>query len=372
MDLLLQTKDRQIRDLQDKLVAKDRRIKELEKVADKLKSRVDEILVHLQQEMQNRVDRYRNLDTVFDEEQRIMNEMQEAINEKDEQLIEAGEKVAELQSQIDELQQDLECVRKDHKTKAEELNIVLAKERRMKANLGLDEDASEQEVLEHLQKSFHTRSELKKAQDELGKITREKMALDSSIKSLTHEKDSIEFEIRQKELEVKRMRGSHMASALPRRIRDPYARVTRRQTGLSERTKTVPRIDVNALPRLPEPVSVMPSMSNRSNLSTARVSTAFTQESHPPMLQRRRTFANIVDRETKYCVICRKNYYLKSECRIHVEPIISGKFSCCGADAYNAKYVGCKAVNHLYIYFSGIGNEYTFYDDRGRPLDFKV
>ena len=337
-----------------------------------LKSRVNEILGDLQEEIRNRVDRYRNLDTVFDDELHNVHEMRQEINDKDEQLKEAGEKVLELKSRIVGLQEKLECVRQDLRAREEELNIALAKERRLKANLGLDEDASEREVLEQLQKSFHTRSDLKRTQDELGEITRERTALDSSIKSLAHQKDSLEFEIRQKDLEIQRMRRRNKDSAVPRRRSDPIPAITRREAGLSERSRTLPRINVNIHPRLPENVPVIPSIARtRSNLSTARFSTAFTQETNPPVLLRRRTFASIEDRETKYCVICRRNYYLKSECRIHVEPIFSGKFSCCGADAYNAKYVGCKAVNHLCIYFTGIGNEYTFYDDRGRALDFR-
>jgi len=370
MELILQTKDRQIIELEKKLASKDRRIKEVENIADMLKSKIEELEAELREEMRIS-DHYNKMRTALYDETRNVNQMRQEMNEKVEQLKDSEEKVEELELKVEELQEELECVKEDLKTKEEELNIALGKDIRMKEQLGLDKDASEREVLEHLRKSFHTRSELKRAQDELGEITRTKMTLESSIKSLEHKKDSLGIEIQQNERKIQRMRRGNLDSALSKNKHLPFS-VTRRQAELLERTKTLARINVKSFSKLPAPIVAKPSVSHtRSNQHITPVPPATARETHPQKLLRRRTFASIADRETKYCVICRKNYYLRSDCRVHVEPIIYGKYSCCGTDAYNVQYDGCKTVNHLYIYFTGIGNEYTIYDDKGRYLDFK-
>lgn len=370
-EILLRAKDERIRQLVETTATKDRRIDELKRTAESHKNQTAKTLELLEEEMQIS-SKYQIRCGQLLAQLRIGNDTREQTEQpsvsKEDELANLSVQLETIEKEKNAIQQRLGNTVNDLEERQDRLRDVAHRETQLKLDLGLPDDAMHHELRERIQGLVKTKLEFMRAQKEFSDIHQETMALSEGIATLSHEKDRLSFDLRRNELQVKRL----MRIRSDRTILDT----------LSPRNKRMP------LGRAGKSLSVgghIPLLSSNADIES-KISDMKLYNSMRPSIgggDRKnlgssnawpspRLMPPISEKETKYCVLCRKTYYLKSACCIHVDSIHNGKYLCCGKDGISNSSSGCKEINHLYIYFTGVGNEYWFYDEQSRQLDFKT
>lgn len=370
-DLLLRAKDERIRQLEKSTATKDRRIDELKKLAESHKNQTAKTLELLEEEMQIS-SKYQIRCGQLLAQLRIVNDReqteQSGVNKEDE-IANLSVQLEAIEKEKNAIQQRLSNTVNDLEEKQSRLKDVAHRETQLKLDLGLPEDATHHELRERIQGLVKTKLEFTRAQKEFGDVHQETMMLSEGIATLCHEKDKLSFDLRRTELQAKRLRRIRSDRTIldigllsPKNKRMPLGRAGKSMSFGGQIPLLSSNVDVESK------ISDMKLYHTymRPGIEVDRKipgsSNAWSSRLMPP----------ISEKETKYCVLCRKTYYLKRACSIHVESIHNGKYSCCGKDGIAKISSGCKEVNHLYIYFTGVGNEYSFYDEQDRQLDFKT
>jgi hypothetical protein len=182
-------------------------------------------------------------------------------------------------------------------------------------SLGLREDATtaqvEQKIRDTINEGGKQRRKAEEAQRELNKVTTKRYELEVTVKTLTRQKEHVEFELRNKDMTMKKMMRTRVYANTMQRTKD----LLDNATGGSTRITTLPRIQ-----------------SRSSSESLSLTPTGSARQGH-----------------RKYCVFCRADYdpVKVQKCRIHYRPIRSGKWTCCKDESHRS--AGCLQIPHFYI-----------------------
>ena len=236
------------------------------------------------------------------------------VQDKDTAMLEMERQLEEAQSQVEQLEGEMTEINNELKSKENELEKAEQREIRYKEKLGLSPDATEEEIdiriANILEEGSMRRQELDKIQRELRKVIANRNVLEEKLTTLTREKETIEFHMRQQELTIKKMKRMRIAGSVV-----PNAERVLAEHGY-ERTQQA--IKLPTIQRPPSQLSL--AVNKKTNGSTHQ-----------------------------YCVFCRTEYQpMKAQtCRIHFRPIRSGRWTCCKDDCHRS--AGCLQVPHFYI-----------------------
>lgn len=266
------------------------------------------------------------------------------------------EEIDSLKEQIDRLESKLEHTTKDLQTAKHQLNVALKSERSIKRGLGLREDADQDEVNSKIAEIKSGSKELQTYREEMARVREMKDVYNEKIRKLTLNMNRLESEKRTKDMEIERLL----------RNKDDHLVLKKAKSLLKFRPcAAVVKTEELALPRI-NIGSRLPSSSKTNGRDGRNISARDTKKISVEQL-------NISTKaEAKYCVLCRKEYYVRDVCRFHMASSRDGAYACCGAKSYGAAgSSGCRTIaSHLYADATG-GCEIVFYDQRGRQLNFK-
>lgn len=257
-----------------------------------------------------------------------------------------------LKEQIDRLECKLEHTTKDLQTAKHQLSVALKSERSIKRGLGLREDADQDEVNSRIAEIKSNRKDLQKYREEMEHIREIKDVYNEKIRKLTLNMSRLESEKRTKDMEIERLLRNKDDDLVLKKAKS----LLRFRPGVVKPEElALPRINIGS--RLPSSKACCRTNRNRSARDPKKISVEQL---------------NILAKaEAKYCVLCRKEYYVRDACRFHVASLKDGSYACCGAKSYGAAgSPGCKTIaSHLYA--DSIGSEIVLYDQRDRQLNFE-
>lgn len=265
------------------------------------------------------------------------------------------EEIDSLKEHIDRLECRLEHTTKDLQTAKHQLSAALKSERSIKRGLGLREDADQDEVNSKIAEIKTGSIELQKYREEMQHVREMKDVYNEKIRKLTLNMSRLESEKRTKDMEIERLLRNKDDRLVLKQAKSllkfrPNCAVVKTEE------LALPRINIGS--RLP---------SSKTNSRDGRnISARDTKKLSVEQLNNISAKA-----EAKYCVLCRKEYYVRDVCRFHMASPKDGAYACCGAKSYGAAgSSGCRTIaSHLYA--DAIGCEIVFYDQRGRQLNFK-
>lgn len=369
-----------VKKLSDKLEEKDRKIQELEMAIKHLQKKNTNVLDELATEM-NTSHSYKiklheamraqsNGDARCDEIENCRARQQNGpIGCDDVDKVAIVEDVEDLEIKNNELEEELQQVNKTLHQMKRQLRDVETREQELKLRMGLSKDATRDETRKRLKEIDRNESALLKAKEELLELYRKNQQLCENEKTLKRKVYDIEFDIKQKKLIILRLKRTDPAFTTPRfpieKVRESKA------VSAGPSSARLPAV----LP--PPPQLGIVDISLGDNFWKVKANefqypdAEQTSQTQLPVL--RKDSSPEEERpsslEGKFCLLCRKDYYLKRECMIHLKSIKSGKYTCCNADAKSSRK-GCRVVRHMYVTFTGSGSDFYFHDESGRRLDF--
>lgn len=362
--MILEAHAEDIRRLEETLAARDRRVAELEEIAEQHKIQAANALELLDDEMhissiyekrcEQFMEQLRIADyTVQAEKQATKHKM----TNMSEELNKAEERCRGLEQLVDDNKTDL-------KTAKRELERNAKREIELKQKLNLPDDASARDLESRISKLVADSSELRNMQNQFRQICQEKTKLNERIVSLSHEKDRLAFDLRQTKIELQRLSRKRPIFCRPLDIkhRSSSRPVTSRPGYL--RLPSIININDQPNPNVAQKPEAAGILHHTPKLHFGDLQNRTPINAWPPTAEAKG------EREAKFCILCRTEYYLRKDCKIHTGPVHKGKYTCCGVDVTAKGNSGCKTISHMYVQFIGSGNDYCVYDDHGRKLDF--
>ena len=227
---------------------------------------------------------------------------------------EIEEKLESAEIQVSELSQKLEETSESLVETKQELEEVLLRERKVKGELGLSEEANERQVMQRIRELAEgdklRKKEVEKLRKALADVKISRSHLEDRVTCLEREKEQVNFHIRQQDLFIKKL------------VRIKNAKET---------------ID-----------SASAMIGGRLKSSSQLPSISVTSLEIDKTKLKLRTSSEVA---SQFCVLCRKDInHMNSVCRFHFRALRGGRWLCCRDECYHS--AGCLRASHFYIEFS--------------------